>query len=207
MRSVANGQCISNARFGLSLGKRRAIIAKLFDPVSVSKELDMREVVIKALLVDPSNNSPVVLLKDRASRKALPIWIGDSEAISIAFGLQNEDFPRPLTHVLMKKMIENLDAKIDKVIIKAVQDGTFFASIYLRDAQGEVMEFDARPSDSLALSLRSGCQIFVEDEVFSSEAIESPFAEEDEFGDFVETDLDMSEFRKWKEWAEAETED
>jgi len=169
----------------------------------------MREVVIKALLVDPSNNSPVVLLKDRASRKALPIWIGDFEAISIAFGLQNEEFPRPLTHplthVLMKKMIENLHAKIDKVIIKAVQDGTFFASIYVRDAQGDVMEFDARPSDSLALSLRSGCQIFVEDEVFNSEAIESPFAEEDEFHDFVEDDLDLGEFRKWKEWAETET--
>ena len=168
----------------------------------------MREVVIKALLVDPSNNSPVVLLKDRASRKALPIWIGDYEAISIAFGLQNEEFPRPLTHVLMKQMIENLDAKIDKVIIKAVQDGTFFASIYIRNAQGDVMEFDARPSDSLALSLRSGCRIFVEDEVFRSEAIESPFAEEDEFHDFVEDDLDLGEFRKWGEWAaETETEE
>jgi bifunctional DNase/RNase len=164
----------------------------------------MREVVIKALLVDPSNNSPVVLLKDRASRKALPIWIGDSEAISIAFGLQNEEFPRPLTHVLMKQMIENLDAKIDKVIIKAVHDGTFLASIYIRDAHGKVMEFDARPSDSLALSLRAGCQIFVEEEVFRSEAIESPFAEEDEFHDFVDGDLDLGEFRKWKEWAEKE---
>jgi len=165
----------------------------------------MREVVIKALLVDPSNNSPVVLLKDRASRKALPIWIGDSEAISIAFGLQNQEFPRPLTHVLMKQMIENLDAHIDKVIIKAVQDGTFFASIYVRDSQGDVMEFDARPSDSLALSLRSGCQIYVEDEVFQSEAIDSPFAEEDEFHEFVEDDLNLREFRKWREWSEKES--
>ncbi len=85
-----------------------------------------------------------------------------------------------------------------------MQDGTFLASIYIRDAKGDVMEFDARPSDSLALSLRSGCQIFVEDEVFRSEAIESPFAEEDEFHDFVDEDLDLGEFRKWKEWAEKE---
>jgi len=106
----------------------------------------------------------------------------------------------------MKQMIEDLGAKIDKIIIKAVQDGTFFASIYLRDAQGDVMEFDSRPSDSLALSLRSGCQIFVEDEVFNSEAIESPFAEEDEFHDFVDDNLDLGEFRKWKEWAETEPE-
>ncbi|MBE0634518.1 bifunctional nuclease family protein [Candidatus Bipolaricaulota bacterium] len=164
----------------------------------------MREVVIKALLVDPSSNSPVVLLKDRSSRKALPIWIGDSEAISIAFGLQDEEFPRPLTHVLMSQMIENLDAKVDKVIIKAVQDGTFLASIYVRDSHGDVMEFDARPSDSLALSLRAGCRIFVEDDVFQAEAIESPFAEEDEFHDFVDDDLDLGEFRKWKEWASEE---
>ncbi len=159
----------------------------------------MREVVIKALLVDPSNNSPVVLLKDRDSRKALPIWIGDSEAISIAFGLQSEDFPRPLTHVLMKEMVENLDAKIDKVIIKDYQDSVYFASVYVRDSHGDVMEFDARPSDSLALSLRSGCQIFVADEVFDSEAIESPFAEEDEFHEFVEDDLNLGEFRRWRE--------
>ena len=158
----------------------------------------MREVVIKALLVDPSNNSPVVLLKDRTSQQALPIWIGDSEAISIAFGLQNEDFPRPLTHVLMNRMIEKLDGSIDKVIIKAVQDGTFFASIFIKDSHGTVMELDARPSDSLALSLRSGCQIFVEEEVFKSEAIDSPFAEEDEFHDFIEGDLDLGEFRKWR---------
>jgi bifunctional DNase/RNase len=159
----------------------------------------MREVVIKALLVDPSNNTPVVLLKDRTTRKALPIWIGDAEAISIAFGLQGEDFPRPLTHVLMKKMIEDLDASVEKVVIRAVQDGTYFASIFLRDVHEDVLEFDARASDSLALSLRSGCPIFISDEVFKTAAIESPFADEDEFQEFVEEGLDLSEFRKRNE--------
>jgi len=156
----------------------------------------MREVVIKALLVDPSNNTPVVLLKDRLSRKALPIWIGDAEAISIAFGLQGEEFPRPLTHVLMKKMIEDLEASVEKVVIRAVQDGTYFASIFLRDVHEDVLEFDARASDSLALSLRSGCPIFIADEVFKTAAIESPFADEDEFQEFVEESLDLNEFRK-----------
>ena len=163
----------------------------------------MREVVIKALLVDPSSNTPVVLLKDRASRKAIPIWIGESEAIAIALGLQNEEYPRPLTHFLMNQMVETLDAKIDKVIIKSMHDNTFFASIYVRDAQGDVLEFDARPSDSLALSLRAGCQIFVEDEVFESSSIESPFAEEDEFHEFVEDNLKLGKFRsKWNERSE-----
>jgi len=156
----------------------------------------MREVVIKALLVDPSNNTPVVLLKDRLSRKALPIWIGDAEAISIAFGLQGEEFPRPLTHVLMKKIIEQLEASVEKVVIRAVQDGTYFASIFLRDAREDVLEFDARASDSLALSLRSGCPIYISDEVFKTAAIESPFADEDEFQEFVEENLDLKEFRK-----------
>jgi bifunctional DNase/RNase len=156
----------------------------------------MKEVVIKALLVDPSSNSPVVLLKDRESKKALPIWIGDAEAISIAFGLQSEDFPRPLTHALMKSVIDELRASVERVVIKSVKNGTYFASIYVRDGQGEVLEFDARPSDSLALSLRAQCPIFIADEVFESASIESPFAEEDEFGDFVEYELDLGEFRR-----------
>jgi len=156
----------------------------------------MREVVIKALLVDPSNNSPVVLLKDRESRKALPIWIGDAEAISIAFGLQTEDFPRPLTHALMKAIIEDLHASVERVVIKGMKDGTYFASIFLRDDQGDTLEFDARPSDSLALSLRAGCPIYIDEEVFETASIESPFAEEDEFGDFIEYGLDLGEFRR-----------
>jgi hypothetical protein len=156
----------------------------------------MREVVIKALLVDPSSNSPVVLLKDRGSKKAMPIWIGDAEAISIAFGLQSEDFPRPLTHALMKSVIEELHARVERVVIKSVRNGTYYASIYVRDEDGDVLEFDARPSDSLALSLRVQCPVFIDDEVFESASIESPFAEEDEFGDFVEYDLDLGEFRR-----------
>jgi len=156
----------------------------------------MREVVIKALLVDPSNNTPVVLLKDRDSRRAMPIWIGEAEAMSIAFGLQSEDFPRPLTHVLMARVIEGLKASVDRVVIKSFEDATYYASVLLRDADGEVLEYDARASDSLALSLRSGCPIFVSEEVFDDSSIESPFADEDEFHEFVDLDLDLDVFRK-----------
>jgi bifunctional DNase/RNase len=171
------------------------------------RRIDMREVTIKALLVDPSNNSPVVLLKDRESKKALPIWIGDAEAISIAFGLQSEDFPRPLTHALMKAVIEDLNASVERVVIKGMKDGTYFASIYVKDDHGDVLEFDARPSDSLALSLRAGCPIFIDDDVFETASIESPFAEEDEFGDFVEYELDIGEFRRRSLSEEVESED
>lgn len=156
----------------------------------------MPEVVIKALLVDPSSNQPVVLLKDRASQKALPIWIGESEAIAIAFGLQSEEFPRPLTHVLMTQMLERLSARAEKVVIVTAQAGTYIASIFVRDGKGELVEFDARPSDGLALSLRAGCQVFVDDQLFQAESIDSPFAEEDEFHEFVDYNLDLGEFRR-----------
>ncbi|HDS29266.1 MAG TPA: bifunctional nuclease family protein [Candidatus Acetothermia bacterium] len=156
----------------------------------------MREVVIKALLVDPSSQMPVVLLKDKASQKALPIWIGETEAVSIAIGLQSDEFPRPLTHVLMKQMLEKLNARVEKVVILELQGGTYLASIFVRDMKGEIVEFDARPSDGLALSLRTGCQVFVNDEVFRAESIDSPFAEEDEFHEFVDYNLDLGEFRR-----------
>jgi bifunctional DNase/RNase len=156
----------------------------------------MKEVVIKALLVDPSNNTPVVLLKDRDSQRAMPIWIGEAEAMAIAFGLQSEEFPRPLTHVLMTRVIEGLKAQVDRVVIKSQDGPTYFASVLLRDIDGEVQEYDARTSDSLALSLRSGCPIFVDDGVFDNSAIESPFADEDEFHEFVEKDLDFDFFRR-----------
>jgi len=152
--------------------------------------------VIKALLVDPSNNSPVVLLKDRYSSKAVPIWIGDAEAMSIAFGLQSDRFPRPLTHDLMKTLIDDLKGSVEKVVIGDVQDGTYYASIFLKDEDGEVYEIDARPSDSLALALRLESPIYVAEKVFESSAIESPFVEEDDFQEFVEYDMNLGEFRR-----------
>jgi len=156
----------------------------------------MREAEIKALLVDPFNNAPVILLKDRHSTKAMPIWIGEAEAMSIAMGLQSNDFPRPLSHDLMKEIIHDLEGRVEKIVISGLKEGTFYASIFLRCASGKITEVDARPSDSLALALRMGTPIYIADEVFDASAIESPFAEEDAFQDFVEYEMDLGEFRK-----------
>ncbi|TSA51765.1 bifunctional nuclease family protein [archaeon] len=156
----------------------------------------MREAEIKALLVDPVNNAPVILLKDKHSTKAMPIWIGETEAMSIALELQNQYFPRPLSHDLMKEIINHLSGKVEKVAITALKEGTYYATIFLREKKGKVIELDARPSDSLALALRMGSPIYIADEVFDSSAIESPFAEEDAFQDFVEYKMDLSEFKK-----------
>jgi len=155
----------------------------------------MREAEIKALLVDPLSNSPVVLLKDRNSNRAMPIWIGEAEAIAIAFGLQSGRFPRPMTHDLMKSIITDLRGSVQKVVITSVKDGTYYATIVLARASGDSVEIDARPSDSLALALRLGTPIFVADEVFDESSIESPFAEEDAFQDFVEYEMTLAQFR------------
>ncbi len=156
----------------------------------------MKEAEIKALLVDPFNNAPVVLLKDRASTKALPIWIGETEAMSIALELQDKHFSRPLAHDLMKGIIDDLNGSVEKIVISGLQEGTYYATIFLRKEEGEVIELDARPSDSIALALRMDSPIFINDDVFESSAIESPFAEEDAFQDFVEYDMKLSQFKR-----------
>lgn len=156
----------------------------------------MREAEIKALLVDPANNAPVILLKDRNSNKAMPIWIGEAEAMSIALGLQSGSFPRPLSHDLMKAIIDDLEGSVEKIVISGLKEGTYYATIFLKSPDGSIAEVDARPSDSLALALRVGSPIYVADEVFEASAIESPFAEEDAFQEFVECGMSLSQFKK-----------
>lgn len=156
----------------------------------------MKEAEVKALLVDPMNNSPVILLKDRNSTKAMPIWIGEAEAMSIALELQGQSFPRPLSHDLMKEILEALGGTLERVVISNLKEGTFYATLYVRTPGGEVKEIDARPSDSVALALRTHSPIYIADEVFEQSAIESPFAEEERFHDFVDRELRLSEFRK-----------
>ena len=156
----------------------------------------MREAEIKALLMDPFNNAPVILLKDRNSSKAMPIWIGEAEALSIALGLQNGRFPRPLSHDLMKAIIDDLEGSVEKIVITGLKEGTYYATIFLRSSDGKSVEVDARPSDSLALALRIGSPIYIADDVFEASAIESPFAEEDAFQDFIEYKMDLSQFKE-----------
>ncbi|MCD6129084.1 bifunctional nuclease family protein [Candidatus Bipolaricaulota bacterium] len=156
----------------------------------------MKEAEVKALLVDPINNSPVILLKDRNSSKAMPIWIGEAEAMSIALELQGQTFPRPLSHDLMKRLLEALGGTLERVVISGLKEGTFYATLYVRTSTGEVKEIDARPSDSVALALRTRSPIYIADEVFEQSAIESPFAEEERFHEFVDRELKLSEFRK-----------
>jgi bifunctional DNase/RNase len=116
----------------------------------------MREVEVKALVMDPTQNMPVLLLRDLQSNKVVPVWIGQPEATSIAMVLQNREFPRPLAHDLIKAILKDLGGDLDMVVIDSIQDSTYFATLHIRDHLGKTHEIDARPSDSIAIALRLG---------------------------------------------------
>jgi len=156
----------------------------------------MGEAEVRALLLDPTTKTPVLLLKDRHSTKAMPIWIGEQEAMSIAIELQGHTFPRPLSHDLMKELLNTLGGNLERAVITSVKDDTYYASLVVRDAAGATRDIDARPSDAVALALRTQAPIFIEEAVFEKSAIESPFVEEEQFEEFVEKDLKLDEIRR-----------
>lgn len=124
----------------------------------------MKKMEIKGLLLDPISNTPVVVLKDDEEKFFLPIWIGVFEANAIALKIENVETSRPLTHDLFFHTLEDLKARIEKIVINDLRDNTFYARIHLV-CGGESLEIDSRPSDALALALRFGAGIYVEEAV------------------------------------------
>jgi bifunctional DNase/RNase len=124
----------------------------------------LRQMVVSGLTIDPFTNSPIMILKDVESDKAVPIWIGLLEATAIASELENIKFSRPMTHDLLKNVMETMDIQVIKVEVCDLRDNTYFALIYL-NRDGQEISIDARPSDAIALALRAKCPIFVADVV------------------------------------------
>ncbi len=152
----------------------------------------LHEMKVSGLTVDQVSNSPIVILKSVEGDHALPIWIGILEATAIATELENVRFARPMTHDLFKNFIDMLKINISKVEVCDLQDNTFFAQIYF-SFDNQSYNMDARPSDAIALALRAGCPIFVDDMVLQkSEQLDGePEA------------VDKSEQgEKWKEYLE-----
>jgi len=127
-------------------------------------EVEMR---IRGLLMDPVNNTPIVILKDTNSDTVLPIWVGVFEANAIALEIEKVSTPRPMTHDLIKNVLSGLDAHVHKVVVTELKEDTFYAVIWM-ERDGRVISVDSRPSDALALALRVDCPIFVEDAVLKS---------------------------------------
>jgi uncharacterized protein len=122
------------------------------------------EMSIKGLMIDPVTNMPIVILRDRDNQRALPIWVGPVEANAIALQIENVAPPRPMTHDLLRNLLEELGATLQRVVISDLQDSTFYAYLQL-ERDGQVLFVDARPSDALALSLRTRAPVFVEERV------------------------------------------
>jgi len=124
------------------------------------------EMTIKGLMVDPITNTPIVILRDKDGQKVLPIWVGIFEANAIALQIENIATPRPMTHDLLRNVIHDLRAEVKKIVVCDLQENTFYALIYLAiDGRGELVAIDARPSDAIALALRTRAPIFVEETV------------------------------------------
>jgi bifunctional DNase/RNase len=127
--------------------------------------------VIYGVSFDMVGKQPIVLLKTVDSNKFLPIWIGHPEAASILMKLQGATTPRPMTHDLLWEMLGELDVKCTQVAVTELRENTFFASITL-NVNGREMEIDSRPSDAIALAVRSGAPIFAAEDVIAESAIE-----------------------------------
>ena len=125
------------------------------------------EMTIKGLMVDPITNMPIVILRDEDGQRVLPIWVGIFEANAIALQIENIATPRPMTHDLLRNVIEDLEAAVEKIVVCDLRDNTFYALVHLR-VNGEVVSVDARPSDAIALALRVRAPIFVEDTVIDT---------------------------------------
>ena len=122
---------------------------------------------IKGLMVDPITNTPIVILRDKDGQKVLPIWVGIFEANAIALQIENIATPRPMTHDLLRNVIHDLKAEVEKIVVCDLQENTFYALIYL-EMNGGTVAIDARPSDAIALALRTRAPIFVEDTVIDN---------------------------------------
>ena len=125
------------------------------------------EMTIKGLMVDPITNMPIVILRDKDGQRVLPIWVGVFEANAIALQIENVTPQRPMTHDLLNNVIHDLRADIQKIVVSDLKDNTFYAIIYLTIG-GEVTAIDARPSDAIALALRTKAPIFVEERVIDN---------------------------------------
>jgi hypothetical protein len=122
------------------------------------------EMKIKGLVVDPISKMPIVVLEDPRTDRILPIWIGVFEANAIALTIESIPTPRPMTHDLLKSVLDKLEVAVEKIVVNDVRNNTFYAIIHCRFKDSPVL-IDSRPSDAIALALRMNSPIFVEDEV------------------------------------------
>jgi len=162
------------------------------------------EMKVSGLTIDPITGTPIVILKDLPEKKAIPIWIGIFEASAIATELEKVKFSRPMTHDLLKDILGTLQVALMRIEIQDLRNNTFFASIFL-ERDGQTFIVDARPSDAIALALRVGSPIFVEEKVieksrsidFEVNLMEKDKLTDEKLKEFLEN-LPIENFGKYK---------
>ena len=164
-----------------------------------SESIELIEMTIKGLMVDPITNMPIIILRDRDGQRVLPIWVGVFEANAIALQIENIQTPRPMTHDLLRNVIQDLQAAVEKIVVCDLRENTFYALIHLQTPTGPVA-IDARPSDAIALALRTQSPIYVEDTVLEhAKTVETvPERQDDErLSKWLES-LDPDDLGKYK---------
>lgn len=149
---------------------------------------------VKALIVDPIANMPVVILRDAEDRSFLPIWVGVFEANAIALQLEGVRTPRPMTHDLLRQTITQLDGRVERIVITRLHENTFYAEIHL-SVGGRPVVVDSRPSDAIALALRTSAPVFVEESVLEKSQAQDDSSEAQSH----------ERLRKWFEEADPES--
>ena len=149
----------------------------------------MIEMNVSGIALDASSRIPIVMLKDASERRALPIWIGQHEAKAILSVIEGKQSPRPMTHDLFFNFLQDWDFDLEKVVIHALEDSTFYAAIFFTQGEQE-RQLDARPSDAIALALRFDAPIWVMEEVVADASLpvdqDADAAEREEFKEFID---------------------
>ncbi|MBD3284708.1 bifunctional nuclease family protein [candidate division WOR-3 bacterium] len=165
---------------------------------SLRRGIDVIEVEVQGVSFD-LNNAPVLLLKERGGRRLLPIWVGPIEASAITYAARRESFERPLTLDIIKRIIEALGSKVERIIITGLKENTYYASLVL-SRDDEVISIDARPSDSVAIAVHMRAPIFVDSELMEEQSREMAEDEEAKLDELKERlrDIDPENFGNFK---------
>jgi hypothetical protein len=149
----------------------------------------MIEMSLAGVRIELPTNQPIVLLREAEGERFLPIWIGQAEAAAIALALQGVVTPRPMTHDLLKNILEEIAVQVESIVITELREGTFYAVINMQ-RNGTAYEISSRPSDAIALAVRLNCKIFASEEVLNEASILIPSGDDDEevekFREFLE---------------------
>lgn len=156
----------------------------------------MLQMKVSGIALDPFTNSPIVILKDELNERTLPIWIGFMEASSIAMELEKTPRIRPITHDLVKNLLEKLKYSVTKIEVTDLRDDTFYARIYLQK-EDEEYSLDSRPSDAIAIALRTDSPIFVNEEVIEKSKTIEIDEDKDKLNELLEN-MSEGDFGKYK---------